>query len=151
MEKIIKIDKETSLKLSNNVSWLFTYRAQFGQDIVVSLVPALNAGVQLAAQVAGHMKDGRLTAEIFKEIPPEELQNAIIELSGLESVDLIRIVWAMAKAADDSIEPPEIWLKQFNVFPLDLILPEVVSLAAQGFISSKNLKRLRKVPEAEKE
>ena len=66
-------------------------------------------------------------------------------------MDLIRIVWAMAKAADDSIEPPEIWLKQFNVFPLDLILPEVVSLAAQGFISSKNLKRLRKVPEAEKE
>lgn len=150
MEKIIKIDNDTSIKVSNNVSWLFAYRSQFGRDIFPVLVPVLNAGIEIISKLSEQMKDGDLTMEAIRSVPAEEWQDAVIELSGLEAVDIVQIVWAMAKAADDNIEPPEVWLRQFDIFPLDIILPEVIGLAAQGLVSSKNLKRLRLQTGAEK-
>lgn len=148
MEKVIKISEDTTLKVSNNVSWLFAYRSQFGKDIFPVLVPAINAGIEIFKEIMEQVGDDGLTVEAIKRIPTEDLQDAVLELSGLEMVDLVQIVWAMAKAADDTIAPPEVWLKQFEVFPLDVILPEVVGLAAKGLISSKNLTSLRLTTEA---
>ena len=47
MEKKIKLDSKTSITLNNNVGWLFLYKDQFGRDIVPTLVPVLNAGIDL--------------------------------------------------------------------------------------------------------
>ena len=49
----------------------------------------------------------------------------------------------MAKAADETIDPPRKWVRQFDAFPLDEIVPEVGELMLKGFASSKNLERLR--------
>lgn len=148
MEKTIKVSKDQSMKLSNNISWMFIYRNQFGKDIVPVLVPAMNAMLELYGQVIEAAGEGGITTDVMRRIPVEDLQSAVIELSGLEATELIQIIWAMAYAADESIEPPMDWLRQFETFPLDVILPEAVSLIAKGLISSKNLRGLRKLTEA---
>ena len=43
----VKLDSKNSSLLDNNVGWLFIYKDQFGHDIVPSLVPVLNAGIDL--------------------------------------------------------------------------------------------------------
>lgn len=63
-----------------------------------------------------------------------------------EFVDLVvNVTWAMAKAADENIETPKRWVRQFEEFPLDVVGPAVYDLVLKGFVSSKNLRRLKKI------
>ena len=54
----------------------------------------------------------------------------------------------MAKAADEGIAPPKQWVRQFEEFPIDIVGPAVFDLILKGFISSKNLRRLKKIGES---
>lgn len=142
MQKTIKIDSKTSLKLDNNVGWLFVYRDQFGRDIVPTLVPVLNAGIDL---VFGIYREtgGSFTKESIMQIDTDAVTDALIQATTIEAVDLINIVWAMAKNADDEIPEPREWVRQFDTFPLDLIAPEVFKMLYKGMVSTKNSKRLQ--------
>lgn len=142
MEKKIKIDNKTSITVNNNVGWLFVYKDQFGRDIVPSLVPALNAGIDL---VFGIYKElgGELSREKIMQIDPAALTDAIYAAAGIEAVDLLNIVWALAKNADDEIPEPREWVRQFETFPLDVIAPAVFELVFKSMVSTKNLKRLQ--------
>lgn len=142
MEKTIKIDEKNSVRLSNNVGWLLAYRDQFGVDIVPALVPVLNAVIEIYAEIAKQTGDLKTAADIFTKIDAETIQGAILELAGVQITDLVNVVWAMAKAADDDIEEPRTWVRQFETFPLDVIAPAVLELAVRGLLSGKNSKRL---------
>jgi len=80
--------------------------------------------------------------DVLKKVDGDVLMDAVVHLSGVELVDIINIIWAMAKAADDSIAEPRIWIQQFDEFPLDIIVPEAVKLAFNCMVSRKNLQRL---------
>lgn len=147
MEKKIKIDNKTSFLVSNNVGWLFEYRDQFGRDIVPTLVPVLNAGIDLVYGIY-QATGGRISPETIYKIDTDALKEALLEATGIEAVDILNIVWAMAKNADESIDPPREWFKQFDTFPLDLIAPEVFGLIFEGMVSRKNLKRLQSLRES---
>ena len=68
----------------------------------------------------------------------------LLPMFQVEFVDtIINVTWAMAKAADENIDPPKRWVRQFETFPLDVIVPAVYELIFKGFVSSKNLKRLK--------
>ena len=70
----------------------------------------------------------------------------LLPLFQVEFVDtIINVTWAMAKAADEDIDPPKRWVRQFDEFPLDVVVPAVYELVLKGFVSSKNLKRLKNV------
>lgn len=142
MEKKIKIDNKTSITVNNNIGWLFVYKDQFGRDIVPSLVPALNAGIDL---VFGIYKElgGEFSREKIMQIDPAALTDAIYASAGIEAVDLLNIVWALAKNADDEIPEPREWVRQFETFPLDVIAPAVFELVFKSMVSTKNLKRLQ--------
>ena len=145
MEKTVKLDSKTSIKLSNNIGWMMVYKNQFGRDIVPVLIPALNAVVEVALQVARDT-DGKGVAgvaEVLRVLDTDTVTEAMIDLAGVELVDLINIVWAMAKAADDDIEEPMEWAKTLPVFPLDVIGPVVYDMVLKCMVSSKNLKRLQ--------
>ncbi len=61
-----------------------------------------------------------------------------------EFVDtIVNVTWAMAKAADEDIAPPKQWVRQFEEFPLDVVGPAIYEMVLKGFVSSKNLKRLK--------
>lgn len=147
MEKKIKFDSKTSITVNNNVGWLFVYKDQFGRDIVPTLIPILNAGIDL---VFGIYKEigVEVTMEKLANIDTDELTNALYSAAGLEAVDLVNIVWALAKNADEEIPEPREWVKQFDTFPVDIIAPAVFELVFKSMVSTKNLKRLQSLRES---
>ena len=146
MEKTIKVGDQ-KLRLSNNVGWVLAYRDQFGRDVLPAIMPALWSLIDIASGAFAELEGKRKISyeDVITVLSGDAASEAYYKLSGLEFADFVNIVWAMAKAADDDIEEPKEWLKQFEVFPVDVIGPEVFGLVTKGLVSSKNLERLRSV------
>lgn len=149
MESKIKIG-EKDVRVNNRAGWTITYRDQFGHDIIPTLMP-LFAGV--LDVVSGLIKETGKTKNVeFEDIlavaDGDALINVFIHLSGFEFVEILNITWAMAKEADDSIADPKTWIREFEEFPVDVVVPEVIKLAFKGMCSSKNLERLREITES---
>ncbi|MFA6816537.1 MAG: hypothetical protein WCS73_09620 [Lentisphaeria bacterium] len=142
MRKKIEIDDNHSIELNSSMGWLFIYREQFGRDILPDLLPALETILELLKSCVKDISaDGTGTID-FSAIDDDTISSAIIALSGAEIVTVLNIAWAMAKNADKSTGTPEEWADQFDCFPLDLILPEIMKIVISSSISSKNAKRL---------
>lgn len=142
MIKTITLEDGHELRLSNNVGWLLVYKDQFGRDIVPSLIPVLNAGIDLALsfyQATG----GKIDKDGIAALDPDDIETALYKLAGFEAVDFINVVWAMAKNADETLPEPRKWLNQFETFPLDELVPAVFEMLYKGMVSSKNSQRLQ--------
>lgn len=135
MIKSIRIDDNTEITLSNNIGWAMEYREQFGHDIIPDLLPAISAIITMLGEL-----DKKFN---IKKIDKDILQDALVNLAGLQFVDFINLIWAMAKTADEKIPEPKKWVKQFEIFPLDVIAPEMFNLLIEGLVSSKNLPSLK--------
>ena len=145
MEKVIKLGKK-EVRLSNNVAWTMEYRDQFGKDIVPTLLPVMAAAMEGISSVINSAGTDELTVGKIAEALEGRAMDIMLPLFQVEFVDvIIDMTWAMAKAADEDIEPPKKWVRQFDEFPLDVVGPAVFDLALKGFVSSKNLKRLKKM------
>ena len=143
MEKIIKIGKQ-EVRLNNNMAWTIEYKDQFGKDVLLALMPmiaSLMEGVSTILAETG----GNLTMEGVAEALEGKSMEVLLPMYQIEFVDLINITWAMAKAADEDIDPPKRWIRQFDTFPVDVIAPAVFDLVLKGSASSKNLKRLKEI------
>ena len=141
MEKVIKIG-EKEVRLSNNVAWTMEYRDQFNKDIVPAIMPLLSTMTEAISSVVSESGTD-LTLQSLADAVQGRANDILLPLYQLELVDLINVTWAMAKAADEDIEPPRKWIRQFDNFPLDVIGPAVFELVMKGFVSSKNLIRLK--------
>lgn len=149
MEKIIKIgDKE--VRLNNNVAWTMEYRDQFGKDILPAIMPLLASMIEGVSTVVAEANEaGEMTTSSIAEAIEGRTMDVLLPMFQAEFVDLvINVTWAMAKAADESIDPPKRWVRQFDSFPLDVVGPVVYDMVLKGFVSSKNLKRLKKIGES---
>ena len=146
MEKIIKIGKQ-EVKLSNNVAWAMEYRDQFGKDIVPTIMPLIASFAEGIATVVSNSET--VDIKSIAEALEGRSMDVLSPMFQTEFVDIIvNITWAMAKAADESIDPPNRGVRQFDTFPLDVVVPAVYDFALKGFVSSKNLKRLKTVGES---
>ena len=146
MEKIIKIGKQ-EVRLNNNVAWTMEYRDQFGKDILPAVMPLLASMIEgVSTIMADANGDGELTTSSIAEALEGRTMEVLLPMFQAEFVDLIvNVTWSMAKAADENIEPPKRWVRQFEEFPLDVVGPAVYDLVLKGFVSSKNLRRLKKI------
>ena len=146
MEKVIKIGKQ-EVRLNNNVAWTMEYRDQFGKDILPAVMPLLASMIEgISTIMADAGRDGDLTTSNIAEALEGRTMDVLLPMFQAEFVDLIiNVTWAMAKAADENIETPKRWVRQFEEFPLDVVGPAVYDLVLKGFVSSKNLKRLKKI------
>lgn len=144
MEKTIKLG-EKEVTLSNNVTWFIKYRNQFGKDMVQTLTPALASVLDIIGAIDIKVDDdGNLDfGDSFKVLNGDTVTDIMLHAGGLEFVDLLNIVWAMAKVKDPSIKEPEEWYKDFDVFPLDEIAPDLFELITAGLMTSKNFKGLQ--------
>lgn len=143
MEKIVTISGH-DVKLSNNVAWTMEYRDQFNKDIVPSIMPLIASGLEAITSVVAETKGDSFTVADIAEAISGRAVDILLPMFQVEFVDIIvNIVWAMAKAADESIEPPKRWVRQFDEFPLDEVVPVAYDLVLKGFISSKNRERLK--------
>ena len=146
MDKAIKIGKQ-EVRLNNNVAWTMEYRDQFGKDILPAVMPLLASMIEgVSTIMADASGDGELTTSSIAEALEGRTMEVLLPMFQAEFVDLIvNVTWAMAKAADESIDPPKRWVRQFETFPLDVVGPTVFDMVLKGFVSSKNLKRLKKI------
>lgn len=148
MEKIIKIGKQ-EVRLSNNVAWTMEYRDQFGKDIVPALMPVLASLMEGVAAIVSETGKSEISVADIAAALEGRTMDVLLPLYQVEFVDaVVNVTWAMAKAANESIDPPKKWVRQFEEFPLDVVGPAVYDLVLKGFISSKNLKRLKKLGES---
>lgn len=144
MEKIIKIGKQ-EVRLNNNVAWTMEYRDQFGKDIVPVVMPLLASMIEGVSAIAADAGE-EINIKTIAEAVQGRAVEVLLPMFQAEFVDLIvNVTWAMAKAADETIEPPKRWVRQFEEFPLDIVGPAVFDMVLKGFVSSKNLKRLEKL------
>ena len=145
MEKVIKIGKQ-EVKLSNNVAWTMEYRDQFGKDIVPALMPVLASMIEGVSTVVSDAGGSEINITDIAGALQGRTMDVLLPMFQVDFVDtIINVTWAMAKAADESILPPKQWVRQFEEFPLDVVGPAVYDLVIRGFVSSKNLKRLKKI------
>ena len=145
MEKVIKIGKQ-EVRLNNNVAWTMEYRDQFGKDIVPALMPVIASMVEGVSTVMSESGKTEISVSDIAEALQGRTMEVLLPLFQVEFVDvIINVTWAMAKAADEDIAPPKQWVRQFEEFPLDVVAPAIYDLVVKGFISSKNLKRLKNI------
>ena len=146
MEKIVKIGKQ-EVRLNNNMAWTMEYRDQFGKDILPAIMPLLASMIEGVSAIVAEA--GEITMQNIAEALEGRSMDVLLPLFQAEFVDLVvNVTWAMAKAADESTEPPKRWVRQFDSFPLDVVGPVVFDMALKGFVSSKNLKRLKTAGES---
>lgn len=147
MEKIIKIGKQ-EVRLNNNVAWTMEYRDQFGKDIVPVVMPLLASMIEGVSTIVAEAGDEVNISTIAEALQSRAI-DVVLPMFQAEFVDLVvNVTWAMAKAADEDIAPPKQWVRQFDTFPLDVVGPAVFDMVLKGFVSSKNLKRLKKIGES---
>ena len=143
MEKVINIG-EHEVKLNNNVAWTMEYRDQFGKDIVPALMPVIASMFEGVSSVIAEAGVEKIEMDALASAIEGRAMEILMPMFQVEFVDtIINVTWAMAKAADENIDPPKRWVRQFETFPLDVIVPVVYELIFKGFVSSKNLKRLK--------
>lgn len=146
MKKTITLENGQELVLDNNLGWLMEYQNQIGEDILPTLMPIILSISDLIGGLAEAGVDlNKMTVNNFAEIlHSEAAMDAGVKLASFKTTDVINIIWAMAKAADDSIDEPRKWIRQFDEgFPMDIILPEAAKLVVKGVLSSKNQERLQ--------
>ena len=149
MEKIVKIGKQ-EVRLNNNMAWTMEYRDQFEKDILPAIMPLLASMIEGVSTVMAEASNtGEMTTASIAEALEGSSMDILLPMFQAEFVDLvINVTWAMAKAADEDIEPPKRWVRQFDSFPLDVVGPIIFDMVLKGFVSSKNLKRLKKISES---
>ena len=149
MEKIINIGNK-EVRLNNNVAWTMEYRDQFGKDILPAVMPLIASMLEgVSAIIAEAGLTGDVTAESIAESVQGRTMDMMLPMFQAEFVDLVvNVTWAMAKAADENTDPPKKWARQFEEFPLDVVGPAIFDLMLKGFVSSKNLSRLKKIGES---
>lgn len=136
MIKSIKFNDNCEVELSNNIGWAMEYREQFGHDIIPDLLPVVSAIISILGETEQKHFD-------IRKIDKDVLQDALINLAGLQFVDFINLCWAMAKTADEKTPVPKKWIKQFDDgFFVDRVAPDVFGLLVEGLVSSKNLPSL---------
>lgn len=147
MEKIINIEGR-ELKLNNQVAWTMEYKDQFGRDIVPVIMPMVSAIVEGLASVISESETKEISAKQISEAFQGRSMEILLPMFQVEFVDIIiNVTWALAKCADETIPEPKKWIRQFDSFPLDIIVPEVYQLVMKGFVSSKNWGRLKEMSE----
>lgn len=145
MKKKIEIGTR-EIYLSNSVAWTMEYREQFGKDIVPTLMPMLMALFEGIAAVFGDKEEITLP-DVNQALASLQgrSQDILMPLFQLEFVDIVNITWAMAKAADPGIKPPIDWARDFDIFPVDIVVPAIYEMILKGFVSSKNQERLEAI------
>lgn len=130
MLKTLKFgDKEVTF--STSFAWAIVYKAQFGEDPLKVLIPAIQ-GIESA--------DGNDEAAGY------------VLFSELGMVNIANIAWAMAKLVDQDIPDPMMWIESYgdDFGVMDIAIEVLPAAVTSCFASKKSQVSPRKVKEAPK-
>lgn len=142
MIKTITIDgKEVQFKAS--ASFPIIYKANFNSDILTVIMP-------LIAELLRGMDD-LLAKDILKDgklnLIPSDLANILENVYSVELVDIMNLLWTLAKCADKEVPEPAKWFDQFAEFPVIDIAVEVFPMLFTSLFSKKKLMEIAKTVE----
>lgn len=144
MIKTIDLGNGQSLEINSSNGWLYIFQEQFGFDVLPVLMPALEAGLK-AVGIALQGADGKKeikAAELLQNFTDENVTEILTSFAGMQITTLLNIVWAMAKNANDDIKEPRVFYNQFDEFPNDIVIAEVVRQIMKTSISKKNREKI---------
>lgn len=141
MIREIKIE-DKKIEIDSSAGWLYEYRDRFGHDILPDIMPiiesVLAAGISVLQESGGEVNE----KTIMDALNNDALVEAFIKVSGMETLTIFNIFWAMAYNANDKIQRPKEFFNQFERFPLDIVVPALFYTIIDSSISSKNAERL---------
>lgn len=150
MVKTIQLREGLEITLANDSLWMEEYRDQFGQDILPTMMPlilAVGNSISALAEEAGSLDEIDKDAFV-RMLGSESLLDIGLRFSAFEAVDIMHIMWAMAKAYDGDIKDPKAWQRELagpeheSLPIMDVIVPALAELIVKGVVSSKNWERL---------
>lgn len=134
MIKTINIDGK-DVKFSFSLASFYIYKNQFGQDAMTVILPLISNVIN--AIDPKYFEEGKekqdnseffgLVGDIFDEIATAEI------------TEIADIIWAFAKAADDTIPEPSLWYSGFDEFPLVDVGKEFMPCLYDSLISKKKI------------
>lgn len=122
MEKTVKIDGK-DVRLKANAKLPLVYRAYFGEEIFKVQIGMIS----LASKAESASKD-------------KAIKLSISDMAQIDTVGVIKMIWAMAKCADDSIPELEKWLDGFDEMPIFELINDCVELFLSNLTSTTNIK-----------
>lgn len=134
MLKTITIDgKEVQFKAS--ASFPIIYKANFNADILTVIMPIMSEMLEGLDDILNEdlVKDGTIN------LKPSDLAALLENVYTLEVVDIMNLLWTLAKCADKTIPEPSKWFEQFDEFPIFDIAQEVFPMLFTSLISKKKL------------
>lgn len=143
MEKIIKIaDKEVKFRFTMSAFYIF--KNQFDYDAMTQVVPALG---QIMASIDLPVFDDKKAKNAdFVRM----LGSALEKTYGFEMVDVLNIIWAFAKAGDETIGTPINFYNQFETFPVIDVLREMLPSLLEALGSKKKLTEITNMKKVQK-
>lgn len=141
MEKTITIDgKEVRFKAS--ASFPLIYKANFNVDILTIIMPLLSEVIGSADEMftEDSFKDGTLV------LTPETISTALEGVYSLELIDIMNLLWTMAKCADPEIPEPMKWFGEFDEFPIIDIAVQVFPMLFESLFSKKKFRGMTTPP-----
>ena len=138
MRKIIDIEG-TPVELNSSAGWLYIYRNEFGRDILPDIMPMIEGLLTLAIEFMKQSDDGVITADALINFADDNvISDLAVTLSGLETITILNIFWAMAKNADKTIPGPAEFFGEMECLALDVMIPAMFELIVTSSVSSKN-------------
>lgn len=147
MHRPYQVSENQSVVLDSSAGWLYIYNDYFGHDILPDLLPIMEGVLDAIANVVGVIEGTEIEDIVKALVDKQVIDDVFVDLAAIEMTTILNVFWAMAKNEDNSIPAPEQFFKQFDVFPVDQIAPELFKQLLQSSISSKNLESLKaKIP-----
>lgn len=146
MIKTIKLREGLEITLANDTLWIEHYQAQFGKDILNTLMPLL-LGIGPLISGLAEEKGGKLDKLEQKDVfgvlgDPDKMLDIARGFGSFDASDIMHITWAMAKAYDETIPDHIKWQKELagpnhESLPIGMvILPAIAELMISGVESS---------------
>lgn len=110
MEKTITIDGK-QVRLKATAATVKRYKSQFRRNLFADL-----------------MGLGAISALTSPDGSQQPLDMSNVDLSNVDFELIYDLTWLYAKTADPNIPDPMAWLDEFEEFPIEQIMPEVMEL-----------------------
>lgn len=114
MEKTIEIDGK-QVRFKSTAATPLRYKSQFGKDYFSEILKLEKLSKVINSK---------------KMTDAEKVANVDFEL-------FYNVSWVLAKTADNKIPEPLAWLDEFEVFPLEEIMPELMDLMLSSMQGKK--------------
>ena len=136
MKKTIKIDGR-DVTFDSSFYFAIIYKNQYNRDIMSVLMPVISDVLKGSDELFS-------TARGTGEITPSMIGDALESIYSLEMTDIMGLIWAMAKMADENIPEPDEWFRSFEEFPIIDILDELKGIIIPSLVSKKKLNQIKK-------